>query len=38
MMNGDSYTFDGEDLEAALAVAKEKFPPELGSKRMADQP
>ena len=38
MTNGDSHTFEGEDLEVALPLAKEKFPPEPGSKRMADKP
>jgi hypothetical protein len=36
--NGRIHVYGGDDLAAALALAKEKFPPEPGSKRMADQP
>jgi hypothetical protein len=38
MMNGTSYTFHGDDLPLALALAKERFPAEAGSTRMSDQP
>jgi len=38
MEDGHSHVFSGDDLALALAVAKEKFPAEPGSKRIADQP
>ena len=38
MMDGSSHTYHGDDLPAALALAKERFPPAAGSTRMADQP
>jgi hypothetical protein len=36
--NGTSHTYHGDDLPVALALAKERFPAEPGSTRMADQP
>lgn len=38
MMNGEHHTYHGEDLALALALAKQRFPAEPGSTRMADQP
>jgi hypothetical protein len=38
MEDGTSHTYHGDDLPLALKLAKERFPPEPGSKRMADQP
>jgi len=38
MEDGTSHTYHGDDLPLALALAKERFPAEPGSTRMADQP
>jgi hypothetical protein len=38
MEDGHVNVYSGDDLALALALAKEKFPAEPGSKRMADQP
>ena len=32
MMDGTTHTYHGEDLAPALALAKERFRPEIGSK------
>jgi len=37
-MDGHIHTYHGEDMELALALAKERFPVEPESKRIADQP
>ena len=36
--DGHIHVYSGDDLPTALALAKQKFPPEPGSTRMADQP
>jgi hypothetical protein len=36
--DGHIHTYHGDDLPLALALAKERFPAEPGSKRMADLP
>ena len=36
--DGHIHTYHGDDLELALALAKERFPPEAGSTRIANQP
>lgn len=36
--DGHIHTYHGDDLPLALALAKERFPAEPGSTRMADQP
>jgi hypothetical protein len=36
-MDGHIHVYHGDDLELALALAKERFPAEPGSKRLADQ-
>jgi hypothetical protein len=38
MMDVTSHTYHGDDLALALALAKQKFPPEPGSTRMWDLP
>ena len=38
MLDGHINTYHGDDLPLALALAKERFPPEPGSTRMGDQP
>ena len=38
MMDGTMHTYHGDELALALKLAKERFPPEPGSTRMADQP
>jgi hypothetical protein len=38
MMDGTMHTYHGDDLPLALKLAKQRFPAELGSTRMADQP
>jgi hypothetical protein len=38
MEDGHIHVYSGDDLPLALALAKERFPPEPGSNRMADQP
>ncbi len=37
-MDGHIHVYDGDDLELALKLARERFPVEPGSKRMSDQP
>jgi hypothetical protein len=37
MEDGHIHTYHGADLPVALALAKERFPAESGSKRMADR-
>jgi len=37
-MDGHIHSYHGEDLPLALALAKQRFPPEPGSKRMSDRP
>jgi hypothetical protein len=38
MMDGTTHTYHGDDLPVALKLAKERFPAEPNSQRMADQP
>jgi hypothetical protein len=38
MMDGATHTYEGDDLPLALALAKQRFPPQPGSTRMSDQP
>jgi len=37
MEDGHIHVYNGDDLPVALALAKERFPPVPGSKRMADR-
>jgi hypothetical protein len=36
-LDGHINTYHGDDLALALALAKQRFPPELGSTRISDQ-
>jgi hypothetical protein len=38
MEDGHIHVYSSDDLPVALALAKEKFPPEPGSTRISDQP
>ncbi len=38
MLNGDTHLYVGDDLAAALALAKERFSAEPGSERIGDHP